>query len=251
MPMSRTIRKLDRAIELGPQLVRKPGHVRQVLRGLHPGSLTTLDKPWLRELDFDVVLDVGANTGQFAQVARYVFPRARIFSFEPLPECVEDISRRMRGDAAFRVFASAVGSEDGTVTMHQSASSPSSSILSMTEEHTSAFPWSEGGTDLEVAIHRLDHYLPEIELQGRVLLKIDVQGFAMEVLRGATETLPLVDTVFIEASFVQLYAGEASFDDVYTFMKEAGFEFVGLLDQLEHPASRRSLQGDAIFRRRA
>ena len=250
MPIQHTVRKLNRALELGPQLVRKPAHVREVFRGLHPGSLVTLDKPWLRALDFDVVLDVGANTGQFAQVAHYVFPRARVFSFEPLPDCRQQISNRMKNVPGFHLFPAAVGNEDGTITIHQSASSPSSSILAMTEEHTTAFPWSEGGTDLEVPIHKLDHFLPELDLRGKVLLKIDVQGFGLEVLRGATATLPQVDTILIEASFVRLYAGEASFDEIYAFLTNLGFEFTGLLDQLEHPETRQNLQGDAIFRRR-
>ena len=133
--------------------------------------------------------------------------------------------------------------------MHQSASSPSSSILSMTDEHAEAFPWTAGEAEVEVEIHRLDHFLPQLRLERKVLLKIDVQGYSLPVLHGAPETLLKVDTVIVETSFTELYEGEANFDQVYRFMVDAGFRFMGLLDQLAHPESGAPLQGDAIFRR--
>lgn len=247
--ISKNLRKLDRAIELSPQFIRHPAHIREALRGVHPGSLTALDKGWLKEIGFDFILDVGANTGQFARAAHTVFPVARIYSFEPLPECLSAMRDRMKGISGFTAFGSAIGNEDGTITIHQNASSPSSSILPMTREHTEAFPWTEGGHDIEVEIHRLDHFLPRLDLSENILLKIDVQGFSQQVLLGATETLKRVRAVFIETSFVRLYEGEATFDATYRFMIDAGFEFVGFLDQLEHPKSGRILQGDAIFLR--
>ena len=79
--------------------------------------------------------------------------------------------------------------------------------------------------------------------------KIDVQGYSMPVLEGATETLNWADTVIVETSFVKLYEGESTFGQVYRHLVDAGFEFVGLLDQLEHPRTGAILQGDAMFRR--
>lgn len=242
-------RQVDRAIELSPQLIRHPSHISAGLKGIHISILGTLGKPWLRSLEFDVILDVGANTGQFARAAHLVFPNARIYSFEPLPSCLSEMQSHMKGIANFRSFVSAVGSEDGHITIHQSSSSPSSSIFPMTVEHTSAFPWTEGGKDVEVEIHRLDFFLPQMDLSGKVLLKIDVQGFSQQVLLGAPETLKQADTVFIETSFVQLYDGEPTFDETYSFMRDAGFEFIGFLDQLQHPKTGQILQGDAIFQR--
>ena len=243
------VHKVDRALDVTPQLIRNPSHIRAGLKGIHVGVLGALDKAWVREVRFSVILDVGANTGQFARAAHYVFPEARIYSFEPLPSCLDDMRRRMSGVSNFTAFGTAIGNEDGSITIHQSSSSPSSSILPMTKVHTSAFPWTEGGKDIEVEIHRLDFFLPQMDLSGKVLLKIDVQGFSQQVLLGAPETLKQADTVFIETSFVKLYDGEPTFDETYRFMRDAGFEFIGFLDQLEHPKTGAILQGDAIFRR--
>lgn len=240
-------RKMDRVIELSPHFIRHPGNITDVLRGVHPGNLVALNQKWLREQAFDAILDVGANTGQFARAAHTVFPNARIYSFEPLPECVAAMRQRMKTIPRFQAFASAIGDQDGVVTIHQSASSPSSSILPMSAQHTEAFPWTGVAAVVEVELHTIDHFLPQLDLTGNVLLKIDVQGFSQQVLRGAPKTLDLVQVVLIETSFIQLYEGEASFDDIYNHMRTAGFQFAGFLDHLEHPQTGRILQGDAIF----
>lgn len=247
--VSKLLRKANRVIELFPHFLRHPAHVGQVIKGVHPGSLSTLDKGWLRDIGFDTILDVGANTGQFARAAYYVFPRAQIYSFEPLPSCLAQMNARMVGIDRFQAFESAIGDRDDTITIHQSASSPSSSILPMTSEHTQAFPWTESETDIEVEIHRLDYFLPQMQLLGEVLIKIDVQGYGLPVLEGAHLTLARAELVLVETSFVTLYEGESTFDQIYRFMVSAGFRFVGLLDQLTHPKTGQILQGDAIFRR--
>jgi FkbM family methyltransferase len=249
MELRKALRKADRLIELAPEFVLHPSRIPQVLGGVHPGVLVTLDKPWLKRLGVKTVLDVGANTGQFARVAHIVFPDARIYSFEPLPSCLNQLNDRMKDVERFQSFGSAIGSKDERITIHESASSPSSSILPMTRNHTEAFPWSEGGRDVEVELRRLDYFLPKMQLDGPVLLKIDVQGYSMEVLRGAPDTLAKADLVLIETSVVTLYEGESTFDDVYQFMKNAGFSFTGVLDQLVHPETGAILQMDAIFRK--
>lgn len=245
--LKRLRRKVGRAIDVSPQLLRNPSHIRAALGGVHVGVLEVLDKPWLREVGFSTVIDVGANIGQFAQAAHHVFPDARIYAFEPLPDCLETMRRRMVGITTFEAFGSAIGNEEGSITIHRSAFSPSSSILDMTSAHTDAFPWTAGGTDVEVEIHKLDSFLPHMNLEGKVLLKIDVQGFSQQVLLGASVTLAQSDMVFIETSFVGLYEGEASFDQIYHLMSGAGFHFIGFLNQLDHPRTGRVLQGDAIF----
>ncbi len=247
--LKQALRKIDRLVEIAPDYVLHPSRVAKVAKGVHPGVLPTLDQPWLRALRFGTILDVGANTGQFSFATRSVFPSARMYAFEPLPRCFADLARRMKDDARFDAFQAAIGSSDGRIAIHESAASPSSSILSMTESHTEAFPWTDGGRDIEVDLRRLDSFLPELELTEPVFLKVDVQGYSMEVLRGAVETLKHCALVVVETSIVTLYEGESSFDDVYIFMKDAGFRFCGAIDQLRHPETDEILQVDAIFRR--
>ncbi len=208
--------------------------------------LTTLEQPWRRQLGVRTELDVGANAGYFAP---HVFPDARVYAFEPLADPVEAMRLRMRGIEAFHAFASAIGDRDGRITIHQSASSSSSSIRPMTGAHTEAFPWTAEEAEVEVDIHRLDHFLPELRLEQKVLLKIEVQGYSLPVLHGAPESIAQTDLLIVETSAVPLYEGEVTFDAVYRHLTDAGFAFIGVLDQLTHPGTDALLQMDAMFRR--
>jgi hypothetical protein len=80
-----------------------------------------------------------------------------------------------------------------------------------------------------------------------VLLKLDVQGFELEALRGAERVLASVDTVLTECSFVPFYSGQALFDEVRDFLHERGFRLVGGAISAAH--DRRWEQGDFVFDR--
>ena len=123
-------------------------------------------------------------------------------------------------------------------------------MLEMDELHRETFPWSRECEKIEVPVKRLDEMLPDLELEKRVLLKIDVQGYEDRVLSGARKTLENVHYLIVEVSYRPLYKEQASFDDIYAFLGERGFDFAGHLDQLRSPVNGEILQGDALFIRR-
>ncbi|CAN5538808.1 [alpha-L-fucopyranosyl-(1-_3)-alpha-L-rhamnopyranosyl-(1-_3)-2-O-methyl-alpha-L-rhamnopyranosyl] dimycocerosyl phenol-phthiocerol 2'''-O-methyltransferase [soil metagenome] len=206
-------------------------------------------RSWLESFRFRTVLDVGANTGQFAAEARAFAPDAMIHSFEPLPDCYDDLVKNFRGDRRFRARNLAVGDARGSATFRRSSYSPSSSMLEMAKLHRDAFPETAGGSEVSVNVDTLDDLEPELDLRAPVLLKIDVQGYEAHVLRGATHLLQKVDVAVVEMSIEPLYEGQTLFDGVYRMMVERGFLYRGNLVQLEHPADGRILQVDGLFTR--
>ena len=100
-----------------------------------------------------------------------------------------------------------------------------------------------------MSVATLAHFLTD-ELPGPRLLKIDVQGFELEVLRGAGESLVLVDQVFVECSFVELYDGQALADEVVCYLRDAGLRLVGVYGVVTS-ANGSSLQADFLFQRNA
>jgi FkbM family methyltransferase len=195
------------------------------------------------------VLDIGANTGQFAHIARQLFPTSQIYSFEPLEDCFREMQLAFGGDPRWRGYQCALGTEEGEILFHRSTSSPSSSVLAMADLHKDAFPQSAGGRAETVQIRRLDDVLADVKLAPDILLKLDVQGFEDRVLDGAPRVLAKSQMVITEVSFGSLYHGQASFDDIYGRLRHAGFTFHGTYTQLLHPSDGRVLQADAIFLR--
>lgn len=203
---------------------------------------------WLRQMPVQTVIDVGANMGQFARIARRLFPTSQIYSFEPLEDCLSAMQIAFKNDSLWRGYQYALGADEGEALFHRSTTTGSSSLLTMTDLHKDAFPASSGDRPERVQIRRLDEVLKEVDLTADLLLKLDVQGFEDRVLDGATQVLAKTEVLITEVSFERLYDGQAAFEDIYDRLRHAGFNFHGAYSQLLHPNGR-VLQADAIFLR--
>src|SRR5712671_4678745 len=93
----------------------------------------------LKTLDFATIVDIGANRGQFALVARHCFPAARIFAFEPLAEPCKRFRAALNHDPLITLHQVAIGATTGSATMHVAAEDDSSSLLPITALQQSLF----------------------------------------------------------------------------------------------------------------
>lgn len=252
--MHRSIRRasdlLHKALEAMPRLIMRPGALIHGLRGVHLREYLKLDRRWLRRSGIRTVLDVGANTGQFASAIAALLPDARIYAFEPLPDCYEALRRRMRRSRErFEAFPFAIGDVEGAVTFHRSSFAESSSVLPMDDLHKQAFPWTAETVPLEVEMRTLDEVVHGLDLAPDVLLKIDVQGYEHRVLVGAARTLPRIRYVITEVTFEPLYRGQGSAAETCALLSRHGFQLKGVLEQLACPMDDRILQADLLFAR--
>lgn len=200
-----------------------------------------------------LILDVGANTGQYGSLLRSTYGyRGRILSFEPLATAYTALSTRAAADS-LRLWEvaprTALGAVNGKSTIHVAGNSVSSSILTMEPSHESAAPQSIGRGVEEITISRLDDIIRErgISVDRQVLLKIDTQGYELEVLKGAEETVAAVGAIQTEMSFQRLYGSQPLFDEVYAYVVDHGFTVFDIIPGFSDPRSGRLLQADGIF----
>ena len=205
------------------------------------------DTRWLRRIPFQTILDVGASKGHTARTFRRFWPDAQIVAFEPLEACFFELCKRFADDPRFKAHHSALGASEGVADIHRNEFSNSSSLLPMEELHKESFPFTKNSTPERIKIQRLDEVVDPVELKGPGLLKLDVQGFEGEVLRGGLEVLKRIDVVITEMSVAPLYQGQIEFDELYRMLVEQGFRYQGNYEQLRHPADGRILQVDGIF----
>jgi FkbM family methyltransferase len=234
------------ALQEPEQLLRFPS---LCLKRVHIGEFLKLNKPWLKNSGIRTVIDVGAHTGEFSSAIRAVLPHAHVYAFEPLPECFDQLTKKLGHNGSVHVFQTALGDTTGQVEFWRSSFSKSSSLLRMSSLHQSAFPWSASNRPMTVRLGRLDDYEDKMELTAKTLLKIDVQGFEDRVLRGAESTLKRLDYVLVEVSVAPLYEGQAKFETVYDFLLQSGFSYKGNVEQLASPLDGAILQLDALFAR--
>ncbi|MBI5450833.1 MAG: FkbM family methyltransferase [Gammaproteobacteria bacterium] len=193
------------------------------------------------------ILDVGANVGQFAVAAARFYPQARIYSFEPVPDCIAALRSNTAQLANVTVIALALGEVEGQAAMHVNRHRHSSSLLPMTQQHLHAFPDAQEEGIESIRVSTLDEQTAALTLSHPCLLKLDVQGFERQVLAGGRQTLQQVDYIIVEASLKPLYQGEMLFMELIEFMRQFGFEFQRPLDWLKSPQTGEVLQMDALF----
>lgn len=212
-----------------------------------PRNFLELRRPLLLDEErIDVVLDVGAGDGGWAQGIRERGYADRIISFEPLPESFDVLDGRR--DDRWEAHRLALGAEAGRRELRVSANRVSSSLLPMAERHLRAAPESAVLRSIEVDVARLDDL--DVVRQGeRTYLKIDVQGAELDVLRGAAGTLAAVLLLEAELSTVTLYEGQALFGEVIQHVQEQGFDLIGLERAFRDRATGDVLQLNGLFRR--
>lgn len=177
----------------------------------------------LRALRPQTVLDIGAHRGQFMLLARALWPEAQIHSFEPQQEPRRTLRTLGATDKRWHLHAYALGDQRRSTKIHVAGRDDSSSLLPSTPRQHAAFPGTETTGSETVQEIPLDELLPGPKLIAPVLMKIDVQGYELAVLRGAQKLLPAVRWVYIECSDAELYQGQATTTEVLGWLEEEGF----------------------------
>ncbi len=229
------------------KLIRKPSLISLISRRINIEMYELLDQPWIHELKIETVLDIGANIGHFAFAISALLPKAKIYSFEPLPECFQELKLKINNNSNIEVFNIALGDESGSLTFRRNAHNFSSSFLKMANLHITAFPKSAKSEMTEVYIERLDDVAKNLEIKEPFLVKIDVQGFEDQVLKGGIETICKASIIIVETSFYTLYENQPLFNDIYSTLKSHKYLYAGAFDSLKDPNSGRVLQEDSIF----
>lgn len=195
--------------------------------------------------EVDAVLDVGANSGQYATCLRQADFNGRIISFGPLSGPFSRLAASSSADPLWTAC-----DFDGTIAMNVAGNAgASSSILPMLQCHRDVFPQANYVGAEDVAIRRLDSAVPEILRHSEtVFLKIDVQGFDRQVITGAESTINDHCTgIQLELSFAALYEGDMVIHEALDLMDSLGFVLAGLAPGFTDVRNGRVLQADGVF----
>jgi FkbM family methyltransferase len=204
----------------------------------------------LKRCNPETILDIGANTGQFLREALTAVPSAMFFSFEPNPEAFRVLHSRFGHQDRVTLYNFALGSASTRNTLNISKFSPSSSLLPIADRHLAEFPDTHSIGTIEVDVKTLDDVCCGLQLKGPILCKLDVQGYELEVMRGAGDSLKILRYLIIETSFVELYDGSPLFASIYGELTARGFSLQEILEVSRSPTTGESLYADLLFVRR-
>lgn len=176
---------------------------------------------FIEDRGIDIVIDVGANVGQFGQSLRDGGYRGKIVSFEPIESAFQALAKKASADGNWEAHHCGLGAAPGAATLHVSGLSECSSILDLTS--TASLHDSRIATDHteEIQINTLDQVAAGIS--GKILLKIDTQGYEKQVIDGGQQTLQRSLGILMELPIIHVYKGEWQFHEAIEFMAGLGF----------------------------
>ena len=200
------------------------------------------------------VLDVGANVGQFGRFLRDEGFSGTLLSFEPIASVYSELSRAIVKEPNWSCRRAALGELDGSAEINVSKNYVSSSLLKAKEWSISV---EEGISELNreiVPLHRLDTIWPELPIplsHASIMLKIDVQGLELQVLRGLGDRISEINLFLLETSLIPVYEGEPTFEDVVAELRATGLHPVWIGPGWSSKTTKQVFQCDIVFARRS
>jgi FkbM family methyltransferase len=194
-----------------------------------------------------VIFDVGANAGTWTRLARTFFPESEIHAFEPLPEYQAKFESRTEGLKGVRLHKAGAGEKSARAVMNLAGHS--SSFLEIGPELTRIHPTEFKRGEQTVQMVSLDDYASEQRIPLPDLMKLDVEGYELQALRGATKCMQHCRYLVLEVSFVERHIGQPLFHEVAAFLGDHGF-FVEALP-VNAPLGRTLTSMDVLFRKKS
>jgi FkbM family methyltransferase len=187
------------------------------------------------------IFDVGAYSGEFARLCRSLWPSAKVTCFEVLPHRVQELRNWCIQDGNAIVVESLIGAKTANaMPFHEMETA--SSVL---EEHT-----PQPGPVRYYRMQTIDEHVGSMGISAPNLLKLDVQGYELEILKGAQETLRHISIVLAEVNLIDIHKGAPLLDDLVLYMRDKGFVAYDICGLARRPLDKALWQADFIFVRR-
>lgn len=199
----------------------------------------------LTHLKFDkqfvprVILDVGSAKGYWTQKAAWFYPETDFYMIDPLAESEPHLKALSESNPRLHYLLVAVGDELSELRMNITPDRDGSSLLD--------FPESRNNEQRVVPVETLDHLLAEGRIPMPELVKIDVQGYEMKALKGATSLLGQVPIFIIEVNLFHFMPGTPLAHEVVAFMAQHGYRLYDLAGTLRRPYQDDLGQMDLVF----
>ncbi|MBB5712784.1 FkbM family methyltransferase [Sphingomonas xinjiangensis] len=194
------------------------------------------------------MIDVGANSGQYARSLREGGYDGPIYSIEPLPDAFATLSESMNHDPLWSGMQAAAGSAPGRASINVSADSVCSSLLKPTASLIDAIPTAQIVKQIEVEVIRLDAV--DLPKSSRIALKLDVQGFEKQALEGASALLSRIAFLEMELALEPGYEGAYTLSSALPEIEALGFEIASVGRGYSDPVTGRLIDMDVLFEHR-
>lgn len=232
----------QKIIRLGQRIFARVGLDVRLSRRYNFGFWSSLPGGLPRTL-----LDIGGNEGQFAKGICLSLPNCTVHSFEPLRQPYFELQKLAKYHLNLKCHNIALGDVNGSSTIHTGGYTASSSLLKPTQHLVNSLPQVVPNQSENIKVMRLDDWIGKVSIELPLFIKLDVQGYELQVIRGGCETIRRASGVLMELSFVELYEGQPLIRDVIETMHSMGFRLADIYEVSRDPSSGLGFQCDGLF----
>jgi FkbM family methyltransferase len=181
-----------------------------------------------------IVIDVGANRGQFAFEILENFHDVKLICFEPVPEAYNDLVAASKDEVRIDAYQLAISSSSGEADLFVTESDVGSSLLQPIENQPSK--WLTPSRTVSVKTARFDEFIAAQKISCVNLFKSDAQGFDLEVILSAGEYLNprFVNSILVEVNFQTFYKGQGSFSQLLDELDGRGYRLAWMYPHRSH-----------------
>lgn len=187
----------------------------------------------LRNKKYRTILDIGAHKGQFTKLINKIYNGIEIHSFEPQKRIFNNYLRKYNYGTTNKInfYNFAIGDKEDKIKMNISNKSDSSSLKKINELQHQIFPGTEFSEIQIVNIKNLDDIFFS-NLLKPLLLKVDVQGYELEILKSLKNNIQKIDEILIEVSFEELYEGQALEKEIDAYLSDYNFRLKNQINNI-------------------
>ena len=195
-----------------------------------------------------IIFDAGAYTGEVSRTYRAIFPRAKLYCFEPFPGSLRELER-LSSEPLVKIYPMAISDHIGKTTLNVNADLSCNSIFQRPQNAFAYYSEKAQNVDqIEVDTTTIDNVCNEEDITRIDILKLDVEGAEIKALRGAHNTLSkhAVTLIYTEIMFIPHYEGGCLFYELAGVLAHYGYTLFNLYN-LKRAKNGQLRWGNAIF----
>ena len=204
---------------------------------------------FIKKNNIDLIIDVGTNKGQFSLLVNNIIPNSAIIGFEPIKSEFRIYKSIFRKKKDIKIFHLALGEENKRSIINIASSKDSSSLLKINQNQTDLYGTHSTSKTQEVNVEKLDNFIDLIDKKNNIFMKIDVQGYEYQVIKGSTKSLKFITYLYVECSNVELYKNQMLFKDIENFLSSHNF-FLQKIFNKDINKNGEIIQADYLFTRK-
>ncbi len=190
-------------------------------------------KEFISEKQAKIIFDIGARHGGITMQYREMYPKAKIYSFEPFPKSYNELLKKIVNDKENIIPVNlGISDKSGKTNFYVNEHDFTNSLLPSHPSETMVDNMTANKTQIEITTTTIDEFAEHNNIDRINILKFDIQGGELKALNGAKKMLSenRISLIYTEVLFMKMYEGQPYYHDISAFLYNHGYELINIFN---------------------